>query len=43
MSQLPEQKPGHGTVVTLIPGTPWVETHRWDPAEAGAGPFPPST
>jgi len=24
-------KPGHGTVITLEPGDPWVEAARWDP------------
>jgi broad specificity phosphatase PhoE len=40
-ADLPIEKPEHGTIITLAPGTPWVETGRWDPA--GGRPFPPAT
>ena len=43
LGDLPSDKPGHGTVITLTPGNPWTEVSRWDPNAAGAGPFPPST
>ncbi len=31
LGTLPEDKPGHGTILTLEPGDPWAESGRWDP------------
>lgn len=41
LDRLPIDKPGHGTVITLDPGDPWVEVARWDPPEPETTAFPP--
>lgn len=32
LDQLFMDRPEHGSVITLQPGRPWIETGRWDPA-----------
>ena len=32
LSQLFEDRPEHGSVITLRPGTPWTEVGKWDPS-----------
>ena len=41
LSSLPVDKPGHGSVLTLEPGTPWSLAARWDPPGPVAS-FPPA-
>lgn len=40
LDTLHTDKPDHGTVIELVPGSPWHETKRWDPPSSVA-PFPP--
>lgn len=40
LRRLGVDKPAHGSVVTLRPGSPWREEIRWEPAEQEG--FPPS-
>jgi broad specificity phosphatase PhoE len=42
-ADLAVDRPGHGSVISLAPGTPWTESASWSPPVAGARPFPPST
>lgn len=39
LSSQHRDKPGHGTVITLKPGTPWTELTAWTPTQSE--PFPP--
>lgn len=41
LSEQHTDKPGLGSILTLLPGSPWKEIERWDPAEVTPG-FPPS-
>jgi broad specificity phosphatase PhoE len=40
LADLHRDKPGHGTVLGLRPGSPWTETGAWSPPEQEA--FPPA-
>ncbi len=40
LEMLSEDKPGHAAVITLRPGSPWVELCKWEPE--GSRPFPPA-
>jgi len=40
LASLHHDKPGHAAVLTFVPGSPWREVSRWEPAATGAR-FPP--